>query len=464
MAHPRHRGSLQLRLRNMNIEGYDIKKIDVRGVFPKTALHADVEFVVSIFDCTDGGIHPVLSTEIEFQEQFTMAYGSCVSVGTVLPHNKKVGRWMPVAAFAPQALLGPYGGKRTLVAIVRLIDTEGYVCIEAGRILEECDEALWEGQVRFQCLLSDVGYIKLAKEHRRVESMVIRLAAAAAAADGSLDSEEMMILQRKIYFWISRAEVRFDGLSGRQRSNSYGGMMKRAVAKARANEINTASLLKSMRTHADRGLWIETLELCNEVMSVGGTTSGSQLRLLREIANSSSLDVEYLEKFRDRYAIDLMAESPTEVSVEEMLGIDKRWDREEVRRFLRLEYKKWNGRLNMAPEGKHRVNTQRILDMIGEAYKEYTFPRHESKAAAKGPQISQAIPADGQASQATARDGRVSRARPSDGQTFQAVPTGGQASRATTKDDQDSESASKEPQASKVDPLWMQLDLFEDFE
>lgn len=431
-------------MRNMNIGGYDIKKLDVRGVLPKTALHADVEFVVSIFDCVDGGIYPVLSTEVDLQEPFTPAYGSCVSVGTVFPHNRTVGRWMPIAAFATEAILGPYEGKRNLVAVVRLVDTEALVCIEAGSVEDGSDGVLWEGQHRFHCPLSNTGYIKLAKERRRVESMVIRLAAAVAAADGSLDPEEMMILERKILSWSFQAAERFDGLSVRQRSNSYKGMMRRAIAKAGANEINTASLLKSMHTRADRALWIETLELCNAVMSVDGIASGSQLQLLREIAESSRLDVEDLEKYRDKYAICHMAGDPTEVSVEEILGIDKSWDREGVRRYLKSEYKKWNGRLNTVPEGNVRENTQRLLDMIGEAYKEYTFSRPESQVPAK----------KAQTSRATAKYRRGS----------QSISRGGQASQASAKDDRRSESTSKEAQTSEVDPRWIQLDLFADFE
>lgn len=424
MSHSQERGSLRLRVHTMSLDGYIVKKIDVKGVFPKCALYEDVDFSVSVFDCEDGGIHPILSAETEFQEPGTLVYESRVNIGEVLPHNKKVNHWRPAAVLVPDASLGPYGGERELVAVVRLINSESNVHIEAGRVVEGDEGVMWVGEVKFNCMLPYEGYFRLAKERRRIQSMIIRLAAAVAFADGSLNSEELGILKRKTLWWIRNSEIQFDALSKKQRSSSYRGMMKRALNRAGENGINTTRLLKNLRNSADQELWRETLELCYELIAVNGAVHASQLHLLREISNSSGLYPEELAEVRDKYAVALVTEPMVEVPVEELLGIDPSWDQARTRMHLRLEYKKWNGRLNTIPEGKSRENAQRILDMIGEAYKKFTFPQPEPQVADKGDQVS----------------------------------------RVAARSGQSSKSISKDDQVSETDHYMMQLDLFEDWE
>ncbi len=454
MSHAQKKASLRLRVRSLTLDGCIVKKIEIIGDFPDNALRENIEFVVSVFDCADGGIHPVLSTESEFHEQFTMVYESRVRVGEILPYMKKIDGWMPVAIFPSEFVLGPYAGKRKLMAVVRLVNIDANVYIEAGSVLRNKNGVIWVGKVNFYCRLYGDGYIRISKRCRRIESIAIRLAAAVAIADGTLDSEEIKVLRRQINRWIEDSENRYDGLDERRRSNSYKGMMKRALIKARANEINTASLLKSMRISAGRALWIDTLELCYDVIFANGVAHASQLRLLREIADSSRLDTKELEKLRDHKAINFEIKPTVEVATEELLGIDASWDQARIRRHLRMEYKKWNGRLNTIPEGKARENAQGILNMIGEAYKKYSFSKPTPQATSKDDQALQAAPKNDQTPQATSKDD----------QALQAASKNDQTPQATSKDDQALQAASKNDQTPQADRSGAQLDLFESLE
>ncbi|MDE2644313.1 MAG: hypothetical protein OXI05_00535 [Bacteroidota bacterium] len=367
--------SLKLRINTLNWENGKLKQIEITGTLPDSALRKDVKFIVSFFDCADGGIHPILSNVPLLQEPFTLAYQSQESVRENFHESRGISYWLPIGAFIPEFVMGPYSGKRKIEAVVRLIDVDDPAHIAGGEVIGGFDALLWTGKIRFNYPLYGVGYIQLAKQRRRIESIVLRLATAVALSDGTLDSEEIQTLQERLDYWSTEARFNFDGLSEQQRSTSYKGMMSRALAKARANELDVTSLLKSMRRSAGETFWHEALELCYNVTSANGIAHASQLRLLRQIADSSGLDPRELAKLRDQKIIDFGITSRVASPTDELLGIDSSWDVAKIRRHLRKEYRKWNGRLNTIPEGEARKNAQGVLNMIGEAYKNYMSPK-----------------------------------------------------------------------------------------
>ena len=375
MPHTPKKPSLKLRVGNLTVGGHKFKKIDVRGEFPRRAFRKDVAFIVSLFDCTDGELHPVISNQPEFREPFTMAYQSYVEVGKIYARSKHVHEWIPVAIFPPGQLIGPYGGTRKLVAVVRLEDMDDPINVALGNMAGQEDKPLWSSKIRFSCSLYGNGYIKTAKQCRRIESVALRLALAVAIEDGLLDYREINVVKKKLDQWIVNAAIHIDGLSREQRLRSYNGMMGRALKLAKAHEIDTDALLKSMRKSAGTELWYETLELCYDVISANGTAHSKQLRRLHEIVFNSGLPEKKIEELRDRKLVELGGWPMADSSVEESLGIDASWDKAKKRKYLRKEYRKWNGRMNMIAEGEARENAQDILNMIGEAYRKYTLPK-----------------------------------------------------------------------------------------
>ena len=61
----------------------------------------------------------------------------------------------------------------------------------------------------------------------------------------------------------------------------------------------------------------------------------------------------------------------SDASLENILGIDNSWSREEIKKYLRREFQKWNNRINTLPEGSDRERAQSMLDSIAEARKKY---------------------------------------------------------------------------------------------
>ena len=362
---------MKVRVREIAVDDRPAKQIEVRGPFPFQAYGEKVGFIVSVFDDTDDEFHPVISAVEAFQEPYSLAYDSRVKVGYV-PPGSGLDPWAPIGVFFPEIMLGPYGGHRQFLAVVRLVDVRTEVVIVNGSVLQGKDGVYWTGACKFSCSLGDRGYIQFHQERRDLQSVIIQLAAAVSVADGNLDREEIQVILQKIVQWIGKSESVYDGLSDTQRERSYKAIAKHALNKAMADKIDTDALLTRLRRDGDQKLWYEVLELCFDVMAADGTADSDELSILHKIGVASKIDTRDIAKLRDRKIVDLEIDNKVNTSIEELLGINADWDPPKIKRHLRKEHKKWNSRLNTVPEGKARENAQKMLNLISEAYKNYT--------------------------------------------------------------------------------------------
>ncbi len=363
---------MKIRVRRVHMdEVHDARQIEVKGAFPYQAYYETVGFIVSVFDCTGNDLHPVLSALETFQEVYTIAYESRIKVGDISPGDY-VHTWMPIGLFVPDAILGPHGGMRNLMSIVRLVNVHSDVTVFKGVVVEGESGVYWAGSTKFRCSLGKNGYIGLAQKRHELQSVIIELAAAVAIADGTLDSDEIKVVQRKIENWIEKSESFFDGLNEEKRRKSYKQFVDHALDKATSHQIDINTLLEHLSRAEDQKIWYEAIELCYDVMAADGEANPEELRILRRMSNVSGINPKEIAKIHDRKIINLAITHQEETPIEELLGIDPNWNPSEIKDYLRDEYRKWNGRLNTVPPGKSRENAQNMLDIISEAYEKYS--------------------------------------------------------------------------------------------
>ncbi len=368
--------SLRLRVEPLDVDEGEFLQISVKGRLPDCAYHKDIDFVVSLFDCSGSRDLAILSAEPFLQEIYTPVYQSRENVRDSYPRARVISSWLPIGGFMPDFLIGPHWGSRNIRVVVRLVDVIHDVEIMVGEVVDGFDGLLWTGEMTFQCFLRMEGYTETASRHRRLESVALRLALAVAVADGELDTKEIDVFRDRIKWWMANSRFNFDGLDKKRRSTSYRGMLSRALSRAKENKtFDTDRLLKRLDKDASPYLWRELLDLCYEVMSANGIAHADQLRLIRKITDNANLDAKEIAKFREHKMLEFEIKTQATSATDEFLGIDTNWDIPKIRKHLRSEYKKWNGRLNTIPEGKARENAQSILNMIGEAYKKYTLPK-----------------------------------------------------------------------------------------
>ncbi|MCY4001995.1 MAG: hypothetical protein OXF84_14490 [Bacteroidetes bacterium] len=366
---------LQLRVKTVMFQGSKIIKIDMKGVLPPTSLDHNIECQVSLFDSADRGVHPLLSVEKTFQEMLSAAFESRIQIGYYDDSSKRLHQWTPIAVIPEEVLAGPFTGKRTIVAAVRLVDADADVFAQGGDLICDDPALFWEGQVTFVCNKIPFGYVKFGKARRRIESIILKLGLAVAIADGIYDSVDEETVNHQLTAWIENSMSNYDGLTQKKRLPTYKSMLNRALKKVRENDLDPHELARSLRRKAGPPQWIEALHFCYKVMSANGIPDLNQLRLLRLIVMKSILEDKIIDKVKDQTLLDLNLPDMVPDHVLELLCIDPQWPKDRIRNFLRHEYKKWNGRLNTIPEGMPRQNAQKILNMIGKAYKQYSLPK-----------------------------------------------------------------------------------------
>ena len=122
---------------------------------------------------------------------------------------------------------------------------------------------------------------------------------------------------------------------------------------------------------ADTSTKYETIELCFDVMAADGVADAEELKVIRLVADALDLDLDEIEKMRDQKIVGLDVNVSKQTSVEEMLGIETDWPEEDIKRYLRTEFQKWNDRMNTLSEGVERDKAQQMLELISEARKKY---------------------------------------------------------------------------------------------
>jgi uncharacterized tellurite resistance protein B-like protein len=185
-------------------------------------------------------------------------------------------------------------------------------------------------------------------------------------SDGSFHSTEGEMLKA----WIKKAISPYSDAKRDHLKDIYNTAMKESYEEAQKGELSLSELTAKLNDIAEKSSRYETIELCFDIMAADGIADPRELKTIRKIADALELDFDEIEKLRDQKLIGLDT-STDQASVEDLLGIEKDWTEDRIKKHLRSEFQKWNDRLNTLPEGDNRNNAQRMLNLIADARKKY---------------------------------------------------------------------------------------------
>jgi hypothetical protein len=140
---------------------------------------------------------------------------------------------------------------------------------------------------------------------------------------------------------------------------------------AKSGELSLSPLIERLNEIGEKSTKYETIELCFDVMAADGVADAEELKTIRKVAEALELDFDEIKKLQDQKIIGLDTSVTSHASIEDLLGIEGDWDIARIKKHLRVEFQKWNNRLNTLAEGEERNNAQRMLDLIAEARKKY---------------------------------------------------------------------------------------------
>ena len=106
-------------------------------------------------------------------------------------------------------------------------------------------------------------------------------------------------------------------------------------------------------------------------MAADGIADEGELEDIRKICDYLDLDLDVVQKLKDARMKDVKMRVTSDTSLEELIGIQPEWDKEQIKRFLKDEFKKWNSRIASANSPDERESTQEKLDLIAELREKY---------------------------------------------------------------------------------------------
>lgn len=362
-----HPGSFEIRLRHSEQLDEDdtdspvVTVIEGRGLFPiQRAVNMGV--VTSIFDGTSDEFAPIISAIEIFQEKNNTVFQYNINAGEVQPEYGLTD-WTRVGILPMGVLQPPYSGSRKLVAIVRMVDLNNPPSIIHGFIGEEESGVLWQESLTFNWEFSEKGYEEASEYRDEAMGIAIKIGVAIAFADGDFDEKEGDVLKK----WIVRVIEPFSDEKRQTLKALYNKALKGAFVEAKHNALSLSALTSRLNEIGEKNIKYEAVELCFDVMAADGIADSKEMLMIKKVSDALELDIDEIKKMHDAKIIGLNVNA----SIEELLGIGKEWDKKQIKKHLRDEYNKWNGRLNTLPEGDERNNAQRMLDLIGDARNKY---------------------------------------------------------------------------------------------
>ncbi len=323
---------------------------------------ANAAFVTSVFDKTDGELAFIYSTVDVFQEPSSRCYQRRINAG-LLRVGYEFTDWVKIGTIIPVVLQPPRSGRRNLIAVVRLVDTDIPPDIEYGYADGDHPGMLWAKSFEFSYTFTDKGYQELTEHRQEAELLLAKLGVGMAMADGAIAQSENAVLKT----WATRALAHLEGDERTRRRDEFNTASREAHREARSGGINLDAVLQRLAIIADIATKYEAIELCFDVMAADGVAHANELAKIDQVIRTLGLDPDEVRKLRDQKLTGLDLSSTAHGAVEDLIGIDPTWSEDEIRKYLRAEFSKWNNRLSTLAPGTERENAQRIIEQIAAA-------------------------------------------------------------------------------------------------
>lgn len=350
---------------NSDGSGPLVMAIQIKGLFPSAASTFETtSFFTSVFDETSGELVPVLSYIDDFQERNSRVFQYQAPMGRVLPNQGFI-TWVRAGVVIPDLIQPPYSGNRKIVANMRMMDASEAPLIVHG-FHDKTTQIGWQRTFHFEHSFKDKGYLEAAEHRDKAIGLAISLGLILAMPDGTLNDAEGRILKK----WIEKMISSYSGEHRITLKDKYNAALIDSYRLARNGQLSLTGIVTELNQVAEKSVKYDAIELCFDIMTVGGTADTDKLRVIRLVAEVLKLDLGEIEKIKDQHIVNLGSSLSEQASVEMLLGIKPDWNTDQVNRHLRSEFQKWNNRLNVV-QGQERESAQQMLDLIAEARRKY---------------------------------------------------------------------------------------------
>jgi tellurite resistance protein len=338
--------------------GIDAKRVQIRGLIPVSRV-TDLGFVIILDDVTDFEPYPVISLVEECRAENSLRFCHSGNIG-LIERGQGWPNWTNISGIFPNALQTPYSGKRKIRVRAFLYDKYNKPDFSLGYIASN-EGFICNAKTHFFVDIEEAGYQEKEENKKEAQLLAIEIAMGLSFTDGSFDKKESKVIKDWAKKYINTfPESERDALKAK-----FNDTFKMSYNKARSVGINLDDSIYRLKKIGDSKSKNDVLELCYSVMAADGKIDPKEVKFIDDIAKKLDFDAEVISKMRDSVILT------SDASLENILGIDNSWSREEIKKYLRREFQKWNNRINTLPEGSDRERAQSMLDSIAEARKKY---------------------------------------------------------------------------------------------
>jgi len=352
----REDNKFELRVTNdkLSIEGktFLVKRIEGIGFIPIPS-PMPVTFITKLFDRKEKVSIPVHSQWEQFASGDTNIFQLGQYTGDLTPDHRAE-KWVTLAVIPLDSLLPPYSGKRVIDASVSIHSPNPR------------NNPSWQGTVTFNFDFSGKGYKELEQDQIQGNILLIHLAVAVAGSDGLFDKAEGLVLKQ----WITDKIEKLESEERERQKNLYNNAFRSAYKDLKDGTLSVGDVAQSLNGIGEEKQKYEAITLCYEILAADGRVDPAELQLIRKIAESLDLDEDTVDLIKDRTVLGLKFSSRSG-TIEDLVGIEKDWDAETKKKYLRKEFQKWNNRISVLEAGEERDNAQKMLDRVAEARKLY---------------------------------------------------------------------------------------------
>ena len=108
--------------------------------------------------------------------------------------------------------------------------------------------------------------------------------------------------------------------------------LKEGYDQAKKGKLVLSDLVERLAEIGDKKSKYDAIELCLDVMAADGVADPEEMSVIRNVAKSLGLDMDEIEKMREKVTFNLSTELTSEEGMESLVGIESSWTDEQKRK------------------------------------------------------------------------------------------------------------------------------------
>ncbi len=331
--------------------GASILHLKICGSFyPQRSLPRTIVRVTTC-DVTHSSENPliVLGSSSQWQLDETGKFCFIGELGPLPNSVTTIDSWTTVAQINPNWMVLPHSGRRTLKFSLAIFGFDDPRVVASSECLYAYENP-------------SPGYIDLGESSERARVLMVTIAFSVIGADGKFSKDEVALIKQ----WAKQ------NISGPETSEKNKKQLERALNKTISllrggSTIYTDKVCRELVKIAGQSELIDAMEFWLLVARAGGKISGKKIKLLKQIAELLMIEKNTFLLMVQKF----LSLETCEVRDEEMfLGLHGGMGKEETRRLLNEQYKKWSSRVtNFNPQVRNQA--ENMLRLIAQARSQF---------------------------------------------------------------------------------------------